>query len=56
MSKKGGLADPSRLSPVDKKDEDLIRAVIETPSGSRNKYSYDEEEKIFIFKRSYQRA
>jgi inorganic pyrophosphatase len=51
MSKKGSLADPSKLSPIDKKDEDIVRVIIETPSGSRNKYSYDEEEKIFILKK-----
>ena len=51
MSKKGSLADPSKLSPIDKKDEDIVRVIIETPSGSRNKYSYDEDEKIFILKK-----
>ena len=51
MSKKGSLADPSRLIPIDKKDEDIVRVIIETPSGSRNKYSYDEDEKIFVLKK-----
>jgi inorganic pyrophosphatase len=46
MSKKGSLADPSKLSPIDKKDEEIVRVIIETPSGSRNKYSYDEEERV----------
>ena len=51
MTKKNGLADPSRLSPVDDKDEELIRIVIETPSGSRNKYAFDEKEKIYVLKK-----
>jgi inorganic pyrophosphatase len=45
------LADPSRLKPIDEKDDEIIHAIIETPSGSRNKYSYDEDEKIFILKK-----
>ena len=50
MSPKSSLADPSRLKPIDEKDE-IIHVIIETPSGSRNKYSYDEDEKIFILKK-----
>jgi len=54
MSKSGSdrnaLADPSRLRPLDKDDQGIIRVVIETPKGSRNKYAFDPEEKIFELK------
>lgn len=45
--RRGGLADPVRLKPFDPEDEGLIVVIIETPKGSRNKYAYDPEEKIF---------
>jgi inorganic pyrophosphatase len=61
MSKNGrpaarSLADPSRLQAFDLKDKDkndnpLIQVVIETPKGSRNKYDFDSEEKIFRLKK-----
>jgi len=38
MRMKGSLADPSKLSSLDEKDEELIHVIIQTPSGSRNKY------------------
>jgi len=43
MSKKNGLADPSRLKPFDA-DDQLLRVVIETPKGSRNKFAFDPKE------------
>jgi inorganic pyrophosphatase len=57
MSKNGkngnhlGLADPSRLKPVDKDDKHVVRVVIETPQGSRNKYAFDQEERMFEVKK-----
>jgi inorganic pyrophosphatase len=50
------LADPSRLKSLDKKDKDqndntMIQVVIETPKGSRNKYAFDSEEKVFRLKK-----
>jgi inorganic pyrophosphatase len=42
-----GLADPSRLRAFDEK---LTVVVIETPKGSRNKYAFDPEERIFELK------
>ena len=51
MSPKSNLVDPSKLSPRDKDDDELIRVIIETPRGSRNKYSFDEDEKIFNLKK-----
>jgi inorganic pyrophosphatase len=44
-STKRSLANPSRLRPVGK--DDAVRVVIETPKGSRNKYAFDEDERVF---------
>jgi inorganic pyrophosphatase len=33
------------------KHSELIHVVIETPRGSRNKYKYDEEKKVFLLKK-----
>jgi inorganic pyrophosphatase len=41
-----GLADPTQLPPFDSKDAQLT-VIIETPKGSRNKFAYDPEERIF---------
>lgn len=49
--KKNGLADPSRLKPFDGDDKSLVRVVIETPKGSRNKFAFDPEEQIFELKK-----
>jgi inorganic pyrophosphatase len=46
-----GLADPSRLAPQDQKDDELIQVVVETPKGCRNKYSFDQDERIFALKK-----
>ena len=51
MAKKSSLANPSRLNPLYDKDDELIRIIIETPRGSRNKYSFDEDEKIYVLKK-----
>jgi inorganic pyrophosphatase len=50
MGKKNGLADPSRLKPIDDKDKQLFRVVIETPKGSRNKFAFNAEEHTFELK------
>lgn len=39
------LADPSALVP--RSDADQIQVVIETPKGSRNKYAFDSEQRVF---------
>src|SRR5438270_4478570 len=44
------LRDPSSLRSVDE-DSAVVRVVIETPKGSRNKYAFDLEEKVFILKK-----
>lgn len=51
MSKKNGLADPSRLKSFDADDKKLLRVVIETPKGSRNKFAFDADEHIFALKK-----
>src|SRR5882757_11500967 len=45
------LADPSRLKPFDTDDKQMLRVVIETPKGSRNKFAYDSDERIFELKK-----
>ena len=49
-SKKNGLADPSRLL-IDEDDKQLLRVVIETPKGSRNKFAFDPELHVFELKK-----
>lgn len=41
----GSLADPAHFLPTDGNGK--IQVVIETPKGSRNKYAFDEEQKVF---------
>jgi inorganic pyrophosphatase len=53
MSKKNGksLADPSRLDSFDADDKKMLRVVIETPKGSRNKFAFDAEQHVFELKK-----
>jgi inorganic pyrophosphatase len=46
-----GLADPSHLAPVEADGANTIHVIIETPKGSRNKYAFDPERKIFELKK-----
>lgn len=48
-SRPGSLADPAKLLPRDTANR--VQVVIETPKGSRNKYAYDADHKIFMLKR-----
>ena len=54
MSKKNGsgsgLADPSKLKPFDAHDKKLLRVIIETPKGSRNKFDFNAKEHVFELK------
>jgi inorganic pyrophosphatase len=50
-SKRGSLADPSRLKPWDSRDDKSIQVVIETPKGSRNKYDFDQDLSVFALKK-----
>ena len=45
------LADPSVLSPRDEADRRLFRVVVETPKGSRNKYAFDPDNRVFELKK-----
>jgi inorganic pyrophosphatase len=45
--KRDSLANPIRLAPRDPEDDDIVQVVIETPKGSRNKYAFDPEQKVF---------
>ena len=49
--KRNGLADPLLLKPRDDDDEDTIQVIIETPKGSRNKYAFDPQQKVFELKK-----
>jgi inorganic pyrophosphatase len=44
------LADPTKLKPIDKQDGTL-QVIIETPAGSRNKFSFDPDQEIFSLKK-----
>jgi inorganic pyrophosphatase len=44
------LADPTRLKPLNKKDG-LLQVIIETPAGSRNKFSFDPDQGVFSLKK-----
>jgi inorganic pyrophosphatase len=48
---KNGLANPSRLKPFDADDKQMLRVVIETPKGSRNKFAFNHKEHIFELKK-----
>ena len=43
------LTDPADLSPID--DSAKVQVVIETPKGSRNKYAFDPDQRIFALKK-----
>ena len=47
----GALANPSRLQAVDDDHPAIIQVVIETPKGSRNKYAFDEKQRVFELKK-----
>lgn len=51
MPRKNGRLDPTRLEPLDGDSQSTIQVVIETPKGSRNKYAFDPEQKIFELKK-----
>jgi len=45
-----GLANPVSLNPVED-DSGLVQVIVETPKGSRNKYAFDPEQRIFVLSR-----
>jgi inorganic pyrophosphatase len=48
---KSALADPTHLPPLDADNRQIVRVIIETPKGSRNKYAFDPKEKVFELKK-----
>jgi inorganic pyrophosphatase len=52
MAKKNGkgMANPTVLTPIDKQ-EGILQVVIETPKGSRNKFAFDPEQRVFTLKK-----
>ena len=52
MGKKSakGLSNPVLLKPVDQNDG-VLQVIIETPKGSRNKFAFDDKQKIFTVKK-----
>ena len=50
MRKKNGLANPVRLRPFDD-GKRMLRVIVETPKGSRNKFAFDPDEQIFELKK-----
>lgn len=46
----GGLANPTLLKPV-LKSEGTLQVIVETPKGSRNKFAFDPEQKVFALRR-----
>jgi inorganic pyrophosphatase len=47
--KKQGVVNPAALAPLDK--EKKVQVIIETPKGSRNKYSWDPDQQVFALKK-----
>ena len=45
-----GLADPSGLKPIDKRDG-MLQVIIETPKGCRNKFAFDPKQHIFSLRK-----
>jgi inorganic pyrophosphatase len=46
-----GLVSPIQLESRDSEDSTTIQVIIETPKGSRNKYAFDVEQRIFQLKK-----
>jgi len=46
-SKRTALANPSTLQPTDSDDKNTVQVVVETPKGSRNKYAFDQDLRVF---------
>lgn len=49
-NRKKSLANPTKLKPIDTKDE-LLQVIVETPKGSRNKFAFDPEQSVFALKK-----
>jgi inorganic pyrophosphatase len=51
MAKASYFVDPSHLKPFYQSDKALLRVVIETPKGSRNKFALNAEDHVFELKK-----
>ena len=51
MAKPNYFVDPSHLKPFYQSDKALLRVVIETPKGSRNKFALNAEDHVFELKK-----
>jgi inorganic pyrophosphatase len=49
--KKGSFANPAKLVALVPKRHDRVQVVIETPKGSRNKYAFDPDQRVFKLKK-----
>ena len=47
--RKKSLADPTQLKPVDMEDG-ILQVIVETPKGSRNKFAFDPDQRVFTLK------
>src|SRR5579859_7485488 len=45
-----GLANPTKLKPIDKQDG-ILQVIIETPKGSRNKFAFDADQRVFALRK-----
>jgi len=45
-----GMADPTVLKPIDKQ-QGILQVVIETPKGSRNKFAFDVDQRVFALRK-----
>ena len=52
VSKKNAraMADPTVIRPIDKQDG-ILQVVIETPKGSRNKFAFDPDQRVFTLRK-----
>ena len=50
-TRSGALADPEKLPPLG--ENERLQVIIETPKGSRNKYAFDAEQKVFALKKVF---
>lgn len=44
------VSNPTQLEPLDNKDR-MLQVIVETPKGSRNKFAFDPEQRIFSLKK-----
>ncbi len=44
------LANPAKLKPIDKQ-EGFLQVIVETPAGSRNKFAFDPDQRIYSLKK-----